>query len=275
MNHSVLQELLTVDDPTERAAIAAESVINTLPEEIALVARRCTLLHWFDQPLVEALLQFTPLAQSDAREVYERIISLPFIESLAWGASFHRLTREGLLKRYADSRAELLMTAANLAAPVYSVRAEDRSSRAEAFFCFLVAGNSELASALLDNLLEQAASRGNWRYISGLHRLQDEAEQFSFVEPLLLSKQQWILRGLAHRVQGELDAAILDYTHALEINPQNALCYLIRGTIYSEQERYEEALVDYQLAYELDQTNVQVYVNVVCRIKIPARRNNF
>jgi tetratricopeptide (TPR) repeat protein/transcriptional regulator with XRE-family HTH domain len=262
LQHPVQEGLLTVDDPTERAAIIAETVINTLPEETALVVRRCVLLHWFDQPLVEALLQSTPGAQSDAREVYERIISLPFIESLAWGAAFHRLTREGLLKRYTASRSELLMTAAHLAAPVYSSRAEDGPSRAEVFFCFLVAGNSELASALLDNLLEQAASRGNWRYISGLQRLQEEAEQFSFVKPLLLSEQQWILRGLAHRVQGELDAAILDYTHALEINPQNALCYLIRGTMYSEQERYEEALADYELANELDSTNAQVHINL-------------
>lgn len=83
------------------------------------MVRRCILLHWFDQSLIEALMRDSSVIHNSAIEIYEHIISLPFIESLPWGVAFHNLTREGLLKSYALSQSELLRTAAKLAAPTY------------------------------------------------------------------------------------------------------------------------------------------------------------
>ena len=108
-----------------------------------------------------------------------------------------------------------------------------------------------MAIELLDNLLEEAVHREEWSFISGLVQLQEEAEHLPFVNPLPCIEKQYILRGLAHRVQGEREAAITDYSNAIAINPNNALTYVIRGSLYAEQERYKEALVEYNHAIKL------------------------
>src|SRR4051812_37257887 len=56
----LLQKLLATDDPTEKAAIVAESAFEQLPVPVALVAQRCTVLRWFDETLVTALLDAPP-----------------------------------------------------------------------------------------------------------------------------------------------------------------------------------------------------------------------
>lgn len=71
MDDSVLQELLAAKNSAEKAAIVAESVFNSLPTATALVARRCVILHWFNQQIVEALLPETNSNQ--AREVYQQL----------------------------------------------------------------------------------------------------------------------------------------------------------------------------------------------------------
>src|SRR5436305_5016866 len=119
MDDSFLQALQATDDPAEKAAIIAEAVFEGLPEELMFIARRCVILHWFDQTVVEALLQDTPIAKSRAEAVYEQLAALPFLEKLAWGLAFQDLTREGLLIRYATKQPNLLRHAAHLAAPLY------------------------------------------------------------------------------------------------------------------------------------------------------------
>jgi tetratricopeptide (TPR) repeat protein len=223
MNKSISQALLGTNDPAEKAAIVAEFVLDALPRGIALIARQCVLFHWFDQTIVEALLEDHALAQTEASEVLERVISLPFIETLAWGWTFQDLTREGLLKRYAVSDRERLITAARAAAPVYQAREEYGMIAVEAFFCYAVAGDTTLAIHLLGKLLEEGIHREDWQYIDGLLRLRIEAEQLPFVARLPLTEQQWMLIGLVHRIQGKLEEAGVDFSNALTINPKNAL----------------------------------------------------
>src|SRR2546421_2931380 len=117
MDDFVLQKLQATGDPAEKAAIIAEFILDQLPEEVARVARYCVILHWFDQSIVESLLQDTPLTQAEIEEVYNQVRSLPFIETLNWGLTIQDLTREGLLHLYIETRPELLRTAAKLAAP--------------------------------------------------------------------------------------------------------------------------------------------------------------
>ena len=154
MDDSLLFELLTASKPEEKAAIVAEFIISKLSAETSLVARRCCVLHWFDETIVEVLLKDIPNTEGKANSIYEQIRSLPFVESLPWGLTFNSLTREGLLYRYTATQPELLRIAAQLAAPVYRVHIEDRKTIAEAFFCYVVAGETTLALELLDQLVE-------------------------------------------------------------------------------------------------------------------------
>src|SRR5260221_3415400 len=121
MDDSMLQSLRTTNDPAEKAALVAEFVFDDLPGTAALVARRCVILHWLDQFIIEPLLQDTLPVEGEAKAVYEQLISLPFIEKLTWGLAFQASTREGLLKRYALTQPELLVASARLAAPIYEV----------------------------------------------------------------------------------------------------------------------------------------------------------
>src|SRR5579863_2282532 len=272
MDDTILQTLREINDPAEKAALIAESIFDELPGATALVARRCVILHWFDQPIVEALLQDTQLAKSEVKEVFGQLMSLPFIESLAWGLTFQDLTREGLLNRYAISQPGWLRSAAAMAARSYEDRGEDEKIAAEALFCYIVAGDSGSSVALLNKLVKQAKSYKDWEYIENLLRFQEEAEGLSFVEPLSRTEHDWMLRGLVHIFQGKLEAATADYGKILDLNPNNTLAYISRGTIYAEQQRYEKALVEYDQALKYDVTNAQVYIS---RGTIHARQEHY
>jgi tetratricopeptide (TPR) repeat protein len=261
MDDSMLQALRTTNDPAEKAALVAEFVFDDLPGKAALVARRCVILHWFDQFIIETLLQDTLLVEGESRAVYEQLISLPFIEKLTWGFAFQASTREGLLKRYALTQPELLVTAARLAAPIYEVWEDDEKILAEALFCYIVAGDSSSSVTWLNRLLEEALSREDWQYMENLLLLQEEAEQLPFVEPVPRTERYWLLRGIVYRVQGKLDAAIADYSNAIGINPKSVLAHLCRGTVYAEQQHYEQAQGDYSLAIQIDPNTIQAYIN--------------
>ena len=261
MDSAFLEALLSATDPAEKAAIVAEFYFDGLPEDIALVVRRCIILHWFDQDIVEALIQDTSLNENEMKDVFERIVSLPFIEHLAWGKTFQYLTREGLLKRYIFTQPELLRTGTRLAAPAYELRGEDNKVVAEAVFCHIVSENHQAAILLLNKLLEQASTLHDLEYIQSLLQLQDEAEQLPFVTPLPLLEQICLLRGLIHKVEGQLEAAIEDYSQAISINPESVMAYVGRGTTYAEQRNYVRALDDYKYAIQLNSTFAEVYIN--------------
>ncbi len=199
MDDALQQELLAAKYPDEKAAVVAEALFNTLPEEMALLARRCSLLHWFDGAIVEALSEKSQPAAGEARAFYKQFESFPMIETMPWGLAFNRLTREGLLQRYSSTQPELLRTAAHLAASAYRAR-EQRRSHSEAFFCSLVAGDRAAAKDLLDELLARAISRGDWEYVGGLMRMQDEAESLPFVQPLSLPEEYRAIRLYAYSV---------------------------------------------------------------------------
>jgi tetratricopeptide (TPR) repeat protein len=261
MEDFLLQELNATRDPAEKAAIVAEYLFNDLPREAARVARQCSLFHWFNQAVVEALLEGTLLTKGDMRSVYEQLVSLPFTETLPWGLRFQDLTREGLIKRYVHIQPELLQSAARLAAPAYEGRQNDKKIAAESLFCYIVAGNQRSSMKLLHQLLEEAGSYEDWHFLGNLLQLVDEAERLPFVQPLPLTEDDWLLRGLVHRALGNLEASITDFSKAIAINPRNALSYLNRGTAYAEQQLYDDALADYQHTFELDPGNSYAQLN--------------
>lgn len=75
-------------------------------------------------------------------------------------------------------------------------------------------------------------------------------------------------RGLAHYEQGDLDAAIDDFSQAIRLDARNAEAYRLRAAAYADRGEYENALSDYEgaranapvpaLAAALDQLRVQV-----------------
>jgi hypothetical protein len=195
----LLQELLQAIEPEEKAAIVAEALFTQLPAETALIARRCSVLHWFDERIIEALLQDRPKLIDQRRSIYDQLKTIPFVEALPWGLAFNALTREGLLRLYTATQPDLLKDAARLVAPAYQRYGDDDKILAEALFCYSISGEVRAAQEVLDTLLQKASVVGNWEYLHGLISLMQEAHRFPFVQPLLLSEMEARLK-LNHRI---------------------------------------------------------------------------
>ncbi len=261
MDASFVQAFQAAKNPEDKAALIAEVSLGMFSDETAHVARQCVLFHWFDQSVVEALLQAVPSDTESAQDVYRQITSLPFIEQLSWGVAYQELTRQGLLKYYAHTQPELLKNAARVAAPLYRASTDNDRNATEALFCSIISGDASTSALHLNTLLEQAMSRQDWSRMENLFHLQEEAEQLSFVEPIPSTEQYWMLRSIIDRMQGKLDAALSDYDRALTINPKNALAYLNRSIVHRQQKNYRQALADYNEALRLDPALVQTYAD--------------
>jgi len=61
-----------------------------------------------------------------------------------------------------------------------------------------------------------------------------------------------IWRGVTYMRQGNnIDAAIADFSKAIELVPDWASAYEVRGSAYVEQKKYKEALADYRANLKL------------------------
>jgi len=68
-------------------------------------------------------------------------------------------------------------------------------------------------------------------------------------------------RGYAKQAKGDLDGAIADYTHALELDPKHASVYNNRGNAKRAKGDLDGAIADYARALELDPKYVFAYNN--------------
>src|SRR5579859_4432644 len=187
-----IQALRDAKNVEDKAALIAEAGLNMLSNEVAHVARQCVLFHWFNQSIVEGLLRSLSLSTENAQDMYEQIASLPFVEQVSWGMAFQDLTRQGLLKHYAQNQPELLKTAAKMYISFYISLAENDRNENEALFCSIVSGDN-LAVLRLNTLLDQAMGQQDWQKMDLLFRLQEEAEQLPIVSPIPRTEQYWML----------------------------------------------------------------------------------
>lgn len=68
-----------------------------------------------------------------------------------------------------------------------------------------------------------------------------------------------INRGIAFRQQGNFQAAIDDYAHALELDRNNALAFANRGLALAKWERYDEAIADFDRAIALTPSDARLF----------------
>ena len=259
MSDQLLQDLLQTDDPAQKAALIAELALNNLTDSVALVARRCVILHWFNPELIAALQPQE--SEDDPQVVYGRLAALPFIQTIPHGLAYHDLTREGLIHRYSSSQPDLLQTAARLAAPIYLAREQDKLVQAEAIYCHLIAGQNDQALKLLDDHILWAGRREDWSMLLSNLAIVDEAETIPFVQPIARSAFRFFAAGLAHSNLEQREQALADFSEAIRLDPEYASAYYNRGITYDDLGQYEQALADYTEAIRLNPKYATAYHN--------------
>jgi len=66
-------------------------------------------------------------------------------------------------------------------------------------------------------------------------------------------------RGLAYRLNKNYEGAIADYTKALEIKAGDVSIYQVRGVTYGEMGKYDQAIADYNRALAINPNDAETY----------------
>lgn len=288
MDETLLHHLQAARDLAEKAAVLAESILITLPEPLALLARRCVVLHWFDQTIAEALMARSSLSQDELDNLYQLLLTLPFIETLPWGNAVQPLTREGLLRQYVKTQPELLKESALLAAPFYRARDPQDKRAAEALFCYMLGEERIPGRNLFVDLLDDASVRSDWQYVHEIFSLREEVRRLAFVPLFPLPDTYQLVKDLVYELQelneyvevfnvanvqsthmllehankgilqafsGNLQKAQAHYNKALQLNGRLAPLLVSRGVVSLAREDYALALQDITRALHFDADN--------------------
>ncbi|MBV7330572.1 tetratricopeptide repeat protein [Chloroflexi bacterium TSY] len=265
---ALIVDLQAATTSAEKAAVVAELSFTDLDDIAAAVARRCTILHWFDESVIAVLLtDLLPDITDEAlltraAELYSQLQQYLFIEQVSPNQlAYHDLTHEGLIARYAESDPDLLRTGARLAARAYLARKDNEASAGEALYCLVLAGEPEQATELLDEMLQRADGREDWQAFVSILGLRDEAEQYAFVESLPRTPYHHLVSGIAYSDLGDLSAAISDYDQAISLNPNYATAYYNRGNTYYDLGDLSAAISDYDQAISLNPNYATAYYN--------------
>ena len=255
---SLLEKLLASDDPTERAAIVAESAFDQLPATMALVARRCVVLRWFDATIIAALVDMLPPAERPAvaQAAVATLITLPFVEQLAWGLAYHDQTRAGLLARTPPA---LLQQAAALAVPAYRAHANHTLAEVEALYCAVASGQSNMATQILEALLKETSRRSDSQAVLTLLQTLDQASALPFAAPMPRQALHHLTGGLARCRLGDWTGAIADLDQAIALKPDYAEAYMSRGLARGVQDDWAGAIADLDQAIALQPDLAEAY----------------
>lgn len=71
----------------------------------------------------------------------------------------------------------------------------------------------------------------------------------------------WIARGLARKINGDLNEAIKDYTRAIEINPRGFQAWGYRGRARAQKGDFDGAIEDYTRVIEMNPKNTDAWVS--------------
>jgi tetratricopeptide (TPR) repeat protein len=124
------------------------------------------------------------------------------------------------------------------------------ANKADGYFSDLIAANAKDAAAL--------RARGRLRFdVAVLDKDQldlaiADLDQSLALEP---SSEAYTFRGFAWKRRGDKDKALADFDRAIELNPREALAWLVRGATWASRGDYQKALDGYSESIRIDPEN--------------------
>ncbi len=95
MTNELISRLAAAKTDEERSWIVTESLLNSLPPDLASAAWAVAIPHWFDAEILAAL---RPELQEQATQLYDKLQTLSFVQEFQErGHNIHELTRKLML----------------------------------------------------------------------------------------------------------------------------------------------------------------------------------
>ena len=80
----------------------------------------------------------------------------------------------------------------------------------------------------------------------------------------LAASIRWIIGGEAFKTAERAEMSLVDYSKAIELNPNDADAYYNKGCTYGEAGEYDKAIADYSKVIEMDPSSADAYYNRGC-----------
>ncbi|MDF5730958.1 MAG: hypothetical protein PUP92_23855 [Rhizonema sp. PD38] len=126
MNNGLLAKLAQAQTDEERTWIVTESLLSTLSPELTAAVWAVAIPHWFNVDILAAL---RPELQTQASQLYEELLTLPFVEVFPErGYNVHELTRRMMLDRLWHEDRDEFITLSERAAEYFSKSNERKGS---------------------------------------------------------------------------------------------------------------------------------------------------
>jgi len=250
-------------NPAEQAYIAASINIDMLPDPAATVARRCGLLDWFDLDVVKSLVDDVDLP--NAEEIFNQIISLPFVEQVDGRYQFHALSAEGWQSHYNEHDPNFVKEIFALAFGAYIDKNindyEHTQAKIQAVFALIIGQRYNKAYGMIQEFLEDDTIPLSCvaNFFARLEQL-EKRWRWVTLPPYAVDFYRYI--GIHHSSHsGDYDLAIAAYDKAIGIDPNDEWAYRWKGNSYRSLNKYELAIENYSRAIELDPSNPLVWMS--------------
>jgi tetratricopeptide (TPR) repeat protein len=70
---------------------------------------------------------------------------------------------------------------------------------------------------------------------------------------IFMNAMDYVMRGVEYKIKGDHNAAIKEFTSAIELDPKNFDAYAFRGFEYSQLDEWDKAISDYTQAIIINQ----------------------
>jgi tetratricopeptide (TPR) repeat protein len=189
MDEDFLRSLSIEKDPKEVLWDVTRDNLATLPPAVEDAAYRGAIVHWFDPPILEALVgdgrlsnlgrPFAEDERTGARLLYEQLQRLPFVEEFPGrGHSFHELTRRAVLAQLWSDEREFYKEVSAKAANFYGKELESEEGASwdeviEWAYHLLIADETAAVESL-GGFLNELIEKGNFNYCHALVQVAEE-----------------------------------------------------------------------------------------------------